>query len=126
MKTQEEKNTYQREWAKKNRHKTRVYDSNWAIKNPDKVRMHRRDQHLKKTYGISLIEFGEMFRSQGYKCMICGGTEPEGKNWHMDHKGNVNRGILCGSCNQGLGNFKDDLNRLRSAIEYLEQQDPTR
>ncbi|MFC9398664.1 endonuclease domain-containing protein [Streptomyces sp. NPDC057027] len=27
--------------------------------------------------------------------------------------------MLCHACNLGIGHFKDDLERLRSAIEYL-------
>jgi len=31
------------------------------------------------------------------------------------------RGPLCGSCNNGLGRFKDSVKLLERAIEYLEK-----
>jgi hypothetical protein len=36
-----------------------------------------------------------------------------------DHKTGKIRGILCDSCNRGIGIFKDDVNKLNEAIQYL-------
>ena len=33
------------------------------------------------------------------------------------------RGLLCSSCNGGLGLFKDDIQFLKQAIEYLNKGD---
>jgi hypothetical protein len=62
---------------------------------------------------------------QGGRCAICGVLEadaPRGR-LHLDHDhGSLAvRGLLCGNCNAGLGQFKDDPNRLLAAIEYLAQ-----
>ena len=48
---------------------------------------------------------------------VCGETRPE----HVGHDhvtGRV-RGILCFNCNQGLGNFRDDIRSLICAVDYL-------
>jgi len=58
-------------------------------------------------------------------CAICGSDTPGGLNssWHTDHdhKTGLARGILCSSCNIGLGHFKDDLDILANAMAYLMQ-----
>ena len=38
-----------------------------------------------------------------------------------DHKTGVIRGIICGNCNFGLGNFKDNIELIEKAIKYLEE-----
>ena len=55
-----------------------------------------------------------MYCKQGGACLICEKPDPE----HVDHDhetGKV-RGILCFNCNQGLGNFRDDVRSLIRAV----------
>lgn len=69
--------------------------------------------------------FGEIdaiYREADGKCAIC--ASPRGKRNHaLDHCHTTGklRGVLCVNCNQGLGHFKDDVERLRKAIQYLER-----
>ena len=78
-------------------------------------------------YDITGEQFEALLASQGGGCAICGTTDWPGKGNapHVDHdpaKGRTAvRGILCGNCNNGLGNFKDDPTRLRAAAAYLER-----
>lgn len=71
-----------------------------------------------------------MLEKQGGRCAICRRTEPIGvtragydgeKKWHIDHCHETNevRGLLCGECNKGLGQFRDDRVTLQRAIDYL-------
>lgn len=73
-----------------------------------------RDSHLKSRYGISSLEWEEMFNRQGRKCLICHRTEKQVTHWHTDHDhsccsgrtktcGKCVRGILCRGCNTKLG-----------------------
>lgn len=67
-------------------------------------------------YGISLTDL----KLLGDACEICGETE----NLAIDHchvSGKV-RGRLCFNCNGGLGNFKDNVNSLERAIDYLKSR----
>lgn len=82
-----------------------------------------RNNALKPTgFTVELKEFA--IALQGGVCAICQTdlTELPEKHVHADHCHNSNqpRGVLCGSCNLGLGRFKDDVARLHAAIAYLE------
>jgi Recombination endonuclease VII len=80
-----------------------------------------RHYHLKQRYGIGVDEFDELVRQQGGVCLLCGRPDPE----HVDHDhetGKV-RGILCFNCNGGLGQFRDSVDALRAAADYLECSD---
>lgn len=77
---------------------------------------------LHRLYGLTLPEYEKILESQGGKCKICGlNKEGEFKSLSVDHchKTGRIRGILCTRCNTGLGNFKDDIELLKKAIEYL-------
>ena len=83
-----------------------------------------RENHLKKTYGITLEQYDKMLEEQDNGCAICGTEESGGKGrFHVDHchdTGKV-RGLLCMPCNVALGGFKDSVLNLASAIQYLEK-----
>jgi hypothetical protein len=74
-----------------------------------------------RRYDISFAEYQALLESQGEACWICGGTNPNGGLLFIDHDhetGEV-RGLLCATCNQGLGMFKDAPSLLIRAAEYL-------
>ena len=80
----------------------------------------QRDEVLMKRYGITQFEYECMEEEQGGVCAIC--TNPPCKRGlfvdHCHKTGKV-RGLLCSSCNTGLGYFKDKALRLFKAIAYL-------
>jgi Recombination endonuclease VII len=76
-----------------------------------------REYHLRRRYGITQKDFEELLAEQGGVCAICGAPDPE----HVDHEhvsGYV-RGVLCFNCNGGLGQFRDSIQYLDRAIDYL-------
>jgi hypothetical protein len=122
-----------REWVKK----TNAYQREYLKNNPDKAVNYRkartREQHirymLKQNYGMSLEDYNGMVDKQGGVCKICGNVdvkfsktgESRIQRLAVDHchKTGEVRGLLCSSCNGGLGLFKDDINLLRKALKYL-------
>jgi hypothetical protein len=89
----------------------------------DKEALYNRRCKIKKKYGITLEEYDALETQQGGVCAICKQlpSDPRGYRLHVDHchiTGDI-RGLLCSNCNAGLGRFKDSVERLQSAIEYL-------
>jgi len=83
----------------------------------------QRDSSLKYRYGLTADEVVEIVKRQG-GCGICRRKTPDGSGWwHVDHdhKTDKVRGVLCGTCNTGLGKLGDSPERLRAAVEYLER-----
>jgi hypothetical protein len=78
--------------------------------------------NLLRHYSLTLSDYDRMKSAQGGKCAICGAEDSRGRgDLHVDHchaTGSV-RGLLCTSCNNGLGRFRDSPELLRAAIEYL-------
>lgn len=82
-----------------------------------------RNRYLKKTYGLTLVEWEALFASQGSCCAACGGRDPQhARGWctDHDHKTGRNRAILCHPCNLSV---QDQFTptRLRLLAEYLER-----
>ena len=77
--------------------------------------------HRKRAYGITEAEYGGMAFSQGWGCAICGSkTEKDLLVDHNHDTGEI-RGLLCHTCNSGIGYLRDNPAVMRSAIEYLEE-----
>jgi hypothetical protein len=84
-------------------------------------------QDFFKKYGIDYDAYDRMFTEQQGCCAICKSPDPKGRwvgssrAFCVDHNhatGEV-RGLLCNACNQGLGNFFDNIENLERAIVYL-------
>ena len=85
-------------------------------------------QRVHIRYGINEYDLENLLIKSNYKCSICGCEETNidkrtNKKYSLSidhcHASGVVRGVLCSSCNNALGLFKDDLNILNNAIKYL-------
>jgi hypothetical protein len=78
----------------------------------------RMQAHLKYEYGMTMEEWDVMLVKQQGRCAIC--EEPmESPRVDHCHETERLRGMLCHNCNAGLGHFKDSIDRLGNAVEYL-------
>ena len=81
-------------------------------------------------YSFQPGEFQKLMDKQRGKCAACGIPFDATNVPHVDHDhdccplenktcGECTRGLLCASCNKGLGLFRDDIEALEGAIKYL-------
>ncbi|GAA2453257.1 hypothetical protein GCM10010191_84790 [Actinomadura vinacea] len=88
----------------------------------DGVRIRRletaRDDHLRARYGLGQTEIQEIVDMQRGLCAIC--CDRPAENVDHDHETGVVRGILCGGCNTGMGQLRDDPVALRRAADYVQ------
>jgi len=104
-------------WRRANTEKLNEYARKRYAENPEKALRNR----LRYRYGLSPETWEELFNSQNRKCACCETSEPKGKYWQVDHDhltGRV-RGILCKTCNTGIGLLGDSEELLMKAANYL-------
>lgn len=73
--------------------------------------------HFKRRYGITVEDYDAMVEKQKGECLIC----QRRRRLVVDHchTSLKVRGLLCGTCNTGLGAFSEDPKIIQRAIEYL-------
>ncbi len=88
-----------------------------------------KDYQLQWNFGITLDDYNEMLKRQNGLCAICSkasgtdkhsGVRTKALSVDHDHETGGIRGLLCGDCNRGIGQLGDSLERLKSAVRYLE------
>lgn len=99
-------------------------------KNYDPIK--KRDENLKRLYGIGLNDYNNLLDKQNGKCATCGTTEPKGRKsgrggaidvFYVDHDHSTGkvRGLLCNVCNRTMGYVGDNISTLEEMIKYLQK-----
>jgi len=128
-------------WKRENRDYLNARERADRLANPEKHKKWERDERLRNgknitlrvitsRRGITVQTYNEMLERIDNKCEICGNEEtrknPDGRTTRLCidhcHKTEKIRGMLCHSCNTGIGKFKDDIELLQKAIEYLKER----
>lgn len=104
----------------------RQHNRQWRMDNAEKIAKQHSAQKRRMRYGMTQDQYDELLAAQNNRCAICRNKFVPGSNLTKacvdhDHAGGNVRAILCGSCNLGLGHFKDDKRLLVEAIRFLEQ-----
>lgn len=107
----------------------------YYMRNKEKVReRHKRyydgrgkHYHMEYNYGLSKERYDSCLREQGGVCAICGKDNPPTariKRLCVDHSHETGafRGLLCASCNRGLGLLGDSPEILIRAVQYLNRR----
>lgn len=100
----------------------------WFADNAERTAANKRKLNLAKNYGLTMVEYNALLRTQGGVCAVCGKDEPQargrtGKQFALAvdhcHKTGKVRGLLCQKCNRAIGLLGDDPVLMRRAISYL-------
>jgi|GEM_PF-2199944 len=93
------------------------------------------DRNIKKHYSVDGLEgYERLVTEKGNKCEICkeekialSPDRTQKRQLSIDHchKTGKVRGILCKQCNSALGFFKDNVEFLQAAIDYLRRHQDT-
>ena len=130
MKTAEEKKQYRRHQYLKHKDREKETRREYLIKNREKILekqrkynkenpLKRKNAVLKNVYGITLVQYNEMFETQEGKCAICQRHQNELTRTlcvDHDHKTNKVRALLCVTCNTDVSVVE---NRLEEMTKYL-------
>jgi hypothetical protein len=93
----------------------------WRARHPDRHEATKR-KSAAISKGLDPEEVKEYFDNHNGLCDICGCPPSRGnKNLCLehDHETGEFRGLVCSECNTGMGMFKDNLDLLEKAIDFL-------
>ena len=131
--------TYKRNRRKERSEDVRTYDKKYyhnVLKNDPEFLERRKAYHRKTVFGMTNDAFESLLKSQDNQCAICHKAFDEVRNAmpgcsrtticvDHNHITDETRGLLCGSCNKGLGHFFENQEVLLSAIAYLKRYENT-
>jgi hypothetical protein len=106
------------------RKREREYKARQKADDPVRYEQRTRRVYLKSAYGITPEEYDKILESQSGVCGICKleqATTARQYRLYVDHDHRTGqiRGLLCHTCNLGLGHFKDQIPLLQNATDYL-------
>ena len=136
---------YLQKWQKEHREQQREYHRNYRVVNydaqtayarryykeamerdPEGMRAKKHKEWLATRYKLTVEQYRSLLESQGNKCAICGklGEVGHRKGLHIDHNHTTGmvRGLLCGTCNRGIGTIGEDPDLLEAAARYLRER----
>jgi hypothetical protein len=107
-------------WRQRNPERVKFLRERWKKLHPREVKQIDR-RSLAKKHGLTLEQYEGMLAFQKNRCAICGDLLGSKSLAHLDHchSGKRVRGFLCSRCNLGLGQFRDSISTLLSAVRYL-------
>lgn len=105
-------------WRRKNLARCSAISKAWRIKNKARCWRNRKRWFLRVRYNMTFEDWSSMMERQDRRCAIC--RKQNKLNVDHNHTTGKVRGLLCDSCNLGLGYFKDRPDLFRLAAAYLE------
>jgi hypothetical protein len=116
----ERRREHSRNWYAKNKDRYKDYTRKWREKNIQRARELGLSNQRWRKYRITDEQYTAMKEASAGLCAICGQAAKRLCIDH-DHQSGRVRDLLCGQCNAGLGNFRENPATLSAAIEYLQR-----
>lgn len=104
--------------------KRKTYLHYYYIDNKPLFKERQIRSQMKIRYGVTPEIYTETFDNQEGRCAICSTHQLDLTGaLEIDHchKSGKFRKLLCGPCNRGLGCFRDNIERVEKALEYLKE-----
>ena len=117
LKNKEKRLAYSKEYQEKNKDKIKELRKEYYEKNKASIKEKHVKHRLNFYYGLSLEDYLTKIKNQKGLCACC--KEPFIKTPNVDHchtSGKV-RGLLCTSCNTGLGFYEKKSNLFKVYLE---------
>lgn len=94
-------------------------------KHRDRARLANRRTTLRRYYNMTPADYDALLLSQGGVCAICEAPEPQNHRLsHLcvdhDHGTGAVRGLLCNTCNRAVGFIRDNPDRAKRMMDYLQ------
>lgn len=121
----EEVKTYQVAYREANREKIKARKAAYHKAHGKEAR----EYQAAHRHGLSELDILAMRAAQSNRCACCDEIFTASPNVDHDHHcceanrscDKCRRGLLCSNCNRGLGMFRDSIERLLKAVEYLKR-----
>ncbi len=87
-----------------------------------RTKLQRREQNIRRKYGLSSDQYQSLLIEQDSKCTICGTKQEDFKrklSVDHDHITGQIRGLLCFKCNSAIGLLNDDPELIKKAYKYI-------
>ena len=84
------------------------------------------NRYLKRAYGLTLEGYYELLEKQGGQCATCDAKPEDQHHGRLDvdhnHETGEVRGLLCNTCNRGIGFSGDNPDVLERQAAYLRER----
>jgi Recombination endonuclease VII len=117
--------SFVRKWQEENRHRTNVFSKNWRDRFPEKYW----SSSFRSRFKISRESYSRKILSQDNACAICSVSFDRENRPQVDHDHGCCptnkacekcfRGLLCRTCNLGIGYFRDNPALCQKAAAYV-------
>jgi hypothetical protein len=92
------------------------YARRWYENNLEIATLIKKKGRIRRVYGLEWKKYTQMMENG---CEICGSKEK--LTVDHNHLTKKTRGILCSTCNYGIGHFKENIEKMEKAILYIKK-----